>query len=169
MEEVPLFMKSWFKRPDKRTWAILVASLSVVPIVIVVLWTCGIIFTYSGSVPVGFYRIVANSGPIQRGDIISFCLPDKVAEMGLKRGYLHHGVCANGSEELIKQVVAVPGDTVTLAHHQITVNGVNMDYFAPTHVTDKDHLPVYRFIQNGTYHAKGYWAYGFGDPRCSWD
>ncbi len=164
-------MKHWFKRPNKRTMIILVVSLSVIPLVMILFWAMGIIFTYTGSIPVGFYRIVANSETMQRGDIISFCLPDKVAEMGLKRGYLRHGACANGSEELIKQVVAVPGDTVTLAHHQIHVNGVTMgmDYFAPTHVMDKDRLLVYRFIQNGTYHARGYWVYGFGNPRYSWD
>ena len=164
-------MKRWFKRPNKRTVMILMASLSVIPLAMFLFWAFGIIFTYTGSIPVGFYRIVANSGPIQRGDMISFCLPDKVAKMGLKRGYLRHGTCANGSEELIKQVVAVPGDTVTLAQYQMTVNGVTMgmDYFAPTHVMDKDHLPVYRFIQDGNYHAKEYWVYGFGDPRYSWD
>lgn len=164
-------MKRWFKRPNKRTVIILMASLSVIPLAMLLFWIFGIIFTYTGSIPVGFYRIVANSGPIQRGDIISFCLPDKVAEMGLKRGYLHHGTCANGSEELIKQVVAVPGDTVALSQNQMTVNGVTMgmEYFAPTHVMDKDHLPVYRFIQDGTYIANGYWVYGYGNPRYSWD
>lgn len=164
-------MKRWFKRPNKKTVGILLTSLSMIPLVVIVFWVLGIIFTYTGSIPVGFYRIVANSRPIQRGDIIAFCLPDKVVAMGFKRGYLRHGACKNGSEKLIKQVVAVPGDMVTLSHDQIIVNGVNMKmgYFAPTHVIDKAHLPVYRFIQDGIYHIKGYWVYGFGDPRYSWD
>jgi len=164
-------MKCWLKRPNKKTVTILMVSLSVIPLAVIVFWALGIIVTYTGSIPVGFYRIVANARPIQWGDIISFCLPNNVAKIGLKRGYLRHGTCANGSEALMKQVIAIPGDVVILAHHHITVNGVNMtvDYLAPTSVTDKDHLPVTRFIKNGIYHANGYWVYGFGDSHYSWD
>lgn len=164
-------MKRWFQWPDRRTVVILVASLSVIPLAGIIFWGSGIIFTYTGSLPIGFYRIVANSGPVHRGNIVSFCLPGKVAEMGRQRGYLRRGFCANGSEALIKRVIAVPGDTVILADHFIVVNGVriNMAYPASTEVIDKAHLPVYRFIQKGTYQAKGYWVYGFGDPLYSWD
>ena len=164
-------MTRWLKRPNKKTGVILGVSLSIIPLLVFIFWALGIIFTYTGSIPIGFYRTVHGAGHIRRGDIIAFCLPDKVAAIGLKRGYLHRGTCANGSEALIKQVIAVPGDTVTITDQKITVDiaTLGIDYFAPTHVIDKDHLPVVRFIKAGTYQAKGYWVYGFGSPHYSWD
>lgn len=167
----PCDKKRLFRKPNKKTLGILLGCLSIIPVFIVVMAGFGIIFTYTGSIPVGFYRIVPDAEAIQRGNYISFCLPDKVAKMGLSRGYLQSGSCANGSEELIKQVIAIPGDTVKLANHKISVNGLfsGISYIAPTQIIDKDHLLVYRFIKEGTYQAKGYWVYGFGNPRYSWD
>lgn len=142
-----------------------------IPLLALIFYSAGIIFTYTGSIPVGFYRIVSDSTHVRRGDYVSFCLPDKVAKMGLQRGYIHRGSCDNGSEELIKQVIAIPGDSVQLANNEISVNGLllGIGYFAPTHILDKDHLPVHRFIKDGAYRIKGYWVYGFGNPRYSWD
>lgn len=163
-------MKRRLKKPDKKTLLILSGSLSLIPILIIVFWAFGIIFTYTGSIPVGFYRIVPTN-QIQRGEYVSFCLPDNIAHMGLERGYIRKGSCANGSEELIKEVIAIPGDHVEVSNNAIRVNQQTLPlyYFAPTTVIDKDHLPVHRFIKYGTYIAKGYWVYGYGNPRYSWD
>ncbi|PIR10210.1 MAG: conjugative transfer signal peptidase TraF [Gammaproteobacteria bacterium CG11_big_fil_rev_8_21_14_0_20_46_22] len=163
--------KRLLKKPSKRTVLGIMLSVLMIPLFALLFYVFGIIFTYTGSIPVGFYRIISDTTQIKRGDYVSFCLPDTIAKMGLERGYIHRGSCANGSEELIKQVIAVPGDTVKLANNEISVNGLFLGsgYFAPTRIIDKDHLPVYRFIKEGTYQAKGYWVYGFGDPRYSWD
>lgn len=163
-------MRISFKIPDKKTLLILSGSLLLIPILVIVFWISGIIFTYTGSIPVGFYRMVP-MGSIQRGDYISFCLPDKIANLGLERAYINPGSCANGSEELLKEVIAVAGDRVEVSDSAIRVNYQNLalSYFAPTAVVDKDHLPVHRFIKNGTCIAKGYWVYGYGNPRYSWD
>ena len=131
----------------------------------------GIIFSYTGSVPIGFYRIVADRHQIQLGNIISFCLPNKIAQVGVSRGYLNKGQCKNGSEPLMKEVIAVPSDHIVLTNDQIIVTHKHMTtvYFAPTDIKDKHHLLVKRFIVNGNYRTAGYWVYGFGSPRYSWD
>ena len=141
------------------------------PVVFVLLKISGIIFSYTGSVPIGFYRIVSDAQSIQPGDIISFCLPNKIAQIGLSRGYLTKGQCKNGSEPLMKEVIAVPGDQVIVFSDRLEVihKPNTTDYMAISNVIDKNKLLVQRFINNGKYIATGYWVYGFGSPRYSWD
>ena len=163
-------MKTWFKKPDKITAIIVAASFAFLPIFGVLCWGLGIIFTDTGSVPVGFYRIVP-LGTIQRGDFIAFCLPDSMARLGLRRGYLKTGFCAGGSDALIKQVIAIPGDHLEVSDEAIRVfhQGFSWFYGAPTRIFDHQHLPVHRFIVSGTVIARGYWVYGAGNPVYSWD
>ena len=143
----------------------------ILPVIFVLLKISGIIFSYTGSVPIGFYRIVSDAQSIQPGDIISFCLPDKIVQVGMSRGYLNKGRCKNGGEPLMKEVIAVPGDQVMVSEDRLeVVHEYNTtDYMAISHVIDKNKLLVQRFIKNGKYIATGYWVYGFGSPRYSWD
>jgi len=161
-------IKSVIKKPDKKTISMLFLYLLILPSLAGIMHFFGIIFTYTGSIPIGFYRIVPLAPLLQRGDYVSFCLPDPIANMGLSRGYLNRGACANGSESLIKVIIAVPGDTVVVSTSGMRVNKL-IEYIAPSKIIDKNHLPVVRFIKEDTYIAKGYWVYGYGDPRYSWD
>lgn len=163
--------RQFFKRPNKKSIFLLVVIFLILPVFALLLKSFGIIFTCTGSVPIGFYRILPKIGVIKTNDYISFCLPDSVAKMGLQRGYLRYGQCQNKTEELLKEVIAIPGDQVTVADREIKVShkSVTMDYLAPSRVIDKNGLPVHRFIKNGTYIAKGYWVYGYGSPHYSWD
>ncbi len=160
-----------FKKPSLKTLLGICGAVSILPVLVLCFSYFGIILTYSGSVPIGFYKRTSNPAHIQRGDYLSFCLPNHIAAMGLERGYIHRGGCANGSEVLIKQVIAVPGDRITLTHQTLVINSPSSSivYFAPRAITDKQHLPVHHFIKKGEYRATGYWVYGIGSPRLSWD
>ena len=137
-------MANLIKLPRKNTLIFLTVSLSIIPLLAVMLWSLGIVFTYTCSMPTGFYRIVDNYKSVRRGSIISFCIPDKIAVMGIDRGYIKHGACQNGSEELIKQVIAIPGDMVTVTRNSIVVNGSDaMHYDTPLIPRDKMSLPVF--------------------------
>src|SRR5688572_1837726 len=49
---------------------------------------------------------------IKRGDTILFCLDQNNQRFGLMRHYLEQGDTCNGADPLIKEIVAVPGDSV---------------------------------------------------------
>lgn len=159
------------KKPDKNRILAILAMISILPLLILMLYSLRIVFSYTGSIPIGFYRIESSFSNIKQGDYISFCLSNAVAKIGMQRGYTHSGSCKNGSEELIKEVIAVPGDTVILSDDRFIVSSLSskITYIAPSKTIDKNHLYVYRFIKNGIYHSKGYWVYGFNSPKYSWD
>ncbi len=71
--------------------------------------------------PIGLYREVQTQ--VISGSLVEVCLPDAVAKIGLERSYLAGGRCLNGAEPVIKEVIAVGGDTVDLHNENIQVNG----------------------------------------------
>ena len=72
------------------------------------LYCAGFRFNPTPSLPKGIYRIV--SGTPERGDFIAFCLKSLAKE----RGYLAPGSCPSGLRPLLKQVVGMPGDAITV-------------------------------------------------------
>jgi conjugative transfer signal peptidase TraF len=81
----------------------------------------GIRFNFTRSLPRGIYREVDQR--IDRGRIVLVCLPGRVAEEALERGYLRRGSCPSGVEPVGKIVVAVPGDLVGIDDQGVQVNG----------------------------------------------
>jgi len=78
------------------------------------------------SLPLGVYETV--DGPVRPGVVVTFCLPQPAATLAAARGYVARGRpladgCADGTEQLGKQVAAVHGDTVTVADTGLAVNG----------------------------------------------
>jgi type IV secretory pathway protease TraF len=66
------------------------------------------------SVPVGLYAVAF--GQPHRGDYISLCLPDALAEEGAEKGYVpRFGPCPHFTEPLVKELAAVGGDVVDTA------------------------------------------------------
>lgn len=61
-----------------------------------------------------------------KGDIVIACLPDKIAKLGLLRGYLMNGTCPNGAIPVLKRVIASDGDLVEVEERGIRVNGVEI-------------------------------------------
>lgn len=167
-------MKSFFKLSAKR-WYIFVSLLLIVPLFALAMKMSGFIVTFTGSMPIGIYRIIKVQSPlsIARGDDIGFCLPPQVAAVGLARGYLESGPCPGGSSRLLKKVIALPGDRVVVGKSQLTVylpDGSEKTYFAPRLTDDGDGKPIKRWVPAGQMIvAKGYWVYGSGDRQDSWD
>lgn len=85
-----------------------------------VMLAVGVRINISASYPLGVYREV--EAPWQRWDVVIACLPDAVAELGIARGYLTTSTQCRGHTPVIKQVLALAGDRVTV-DRQLHVNG----------------------------------------------
>jgi len=60
---------------------------------------------------------------LERGALMMFCLLEESARLGRVRGYLHRGSCADGCEEIVKEIAAVAGDRVAFSHAGLVVIG----------------------------------------------
>lgn len=77
----------------------------------------------SGSMPVGFWRIEPMEQAPERGQVVSVCLPVSEARFAIARGYIGRGECPSDAAPLIKPVIAVDGDDVSVSPFGIEVNG----------------------------------------------
>lgn len=84
-------------------------------------WVTGVRLNLSASLPPGFY--IVSRGDVARGSIVLACLPANVADFARARGYVPRGVCPGGTAPLGKLVLAMTGDTVTVAAEGLSVNG----------------------------------------------
>lgn len=77
----------------------------------------------TASMPIGVWT-VADLGAVTRGQAVVFCLPGAAAARAMARGYIGRGGdCPDGSEALLKPIVAVAGDLVALGPAGVSVNG----------------------------------------------
>ena len=151
------------------TLILLIALFGSVPLAY---WWFGLMFNSTSSIPLGLYQITHTDRAIQPGDIISFCLPAKVAKYAFAHNYLASGDCDGRYQQLAKKVIAVPGDTVVLSDDVITAqhqNNLILEYSTPILHEDAHHHRIKKFIKNGTYIAKGYWVYGDNNVKYSFD
>jgi conjugative transfer signal peptidase TraF len=78
----------------------------------------------SASMPPGIYRFaVVSPREIHRGMLVAVCAPSRAARLGLRRGYVASGECAENSEPLLKTVAALAGDDVAISPRGVEVNG----------------------------------------------
>jgi len=121
----------------------------------------------TASMPIGWYQRISDR-PIRRSDLVAVCLPSNVANEGLRRHYVLAGHCAAGTIPLLKQVIAIPQDTVRLSNDTICVNRVC--YFAPFQRVDHAGKRPKKWLINGVFsNIQTYWLYGTHDLRDSWD
>lgn len=74
------------------------------------------------SLPLGFYKII--DGPIHKGAHVAFCPPQtELFDYALARGYIGSGNCPGGYSLLLKRVLAMAGDIVSIDQAGIAVNG----------------------------------------------
>jgi conjugative transfer signal peptidase TraF len=92
---------------------------------------------------------------IRKGDIVLFCLSEKYQQAGLTHHYLEKGKLCNGTDPLIKEVIAVPGDQVTLLTDAIVVNGLRLAYKTRHH--DSRQLPLVTYPR-GQYTVDAFWV-----------
>jgi conjugative transfer signal peptidase TraF len=78
----------------------------------------------TASMPIGIWRVTPPPPELVRGMIVVYCLEDRATvSMALERRYVGPGRCPGGAEPLLKPVVAVAGDIVTVTPSGISVNG----------------------------------------------
>lgn len=83
------------------------------------------------SMPVGVWQVAADN-EFARGDVVWACPPDTSALRHAHRyGYIPAGFCPSGMAPLLKPVVAVAGDMVTLSEAGLIVNGNLVPNSAP--------------------------------------
>lgn len=82
-------------------------------------------FNFTPSTPLGIYRLMSAlpGRQLPRGTLVAVCAPLVAAELGRRRGYLAAGRCSAGAELLLKRIVAVGGDDVTISANGVSVNG----------------------------------------------
>ncbi len=126
----------------------------------------GYYLNWTSSMPIGFYKMTAPA-KLQPGEDVMVCLPPAVGKVGLHHEYLMFGNCPGGFEPIIKELIAVPGDTVILTNEAMIVGSNTY----PAYTRAKDHLdrPL-AAIARGTYaNIQSYWLYGKNRTKDSWD
>lgn len=106
----------------------------------------GLHLNVTASAPVGLWRVTElDPAHVQRGMLVSICPPAlHIVELMRQRGYLHVGDCSVvGTTPLLKAIIAVAGDRVTVNAKGLTVNGDVLVSSAPA-----EGMPPYPF---GTY------------------
>lgn len=82
----------------------------------------GVRLNTTPSMPRGLW--ISGQGPLRRGVVIAACLPDAALAARLARaGALGPGRCPGGIAPLMKPIVAVEGDVVTVTPAGLAVNG----------------------------------------------
>lgn len=100
------------------------------------------------SLPRGLYWVQPQKP--EKGSLVLFCAPSTPLFSEAKtRGYLGAGFCASGSEALLKRIVAVEGDQVTISDQGVAVNGQRLANSTPLK-TDAAGRPLPAFKAEGT-------------------
>lgn len=144
----------------------MILLIAIVDLFSVVALSAGYYMNWTASMPIGLYKVNAPN-QLQRGDDVMACLPPAIGKVGLHQEYLMPGKCPGGFDPIIKELIALSGDSVVLSSEAITVNGK----IYPAHTRDKDHLGrVLAAIPRGNYpNTQSYWLYGKNSPEDSWD
>ena len=145
---------------------IIVLLIAFVDLLAGVILEKGYYLNWTTSMPLGFYKMTAPD-KLQRGDDVMVCLPPAIGIVGLHHEYLMPGKCPGGFEPIIKELIAVPGDTITITAAAMIVGGKTY----PAHTREKDHLDrSLAAIARGTFaNTQSYWLYGKNSPKDSWD
>lgn len=89
---------------------------------------CGIRINTSSSIPLGLYVATGDS----TAELIEFCPTEPFASQSSERGYRTPGTaCPDWAVPLLKPIVAVDGDLVTVSPDGISVNGRSLPKTAP--------------------------------------
>ena len=113
-------------------------------------YALGVRLNISKSIPTGLYRQrPAAPEEIHQGVTVLACLPERVTDFGLARGYLPRGACPGGGMPVGKRILAVAGDTVVVTDLEIVVNHRAIPGTRPLRA-DTRHRPLPR-LQPGLY------------------
>jgi conjugative transfer signal peptidase TraF len=111
---------------------VLCGSVGAVFIVLLCSAGLGLRLNLSGSIPTGLYHVAGDASQAKRGDIVLACLPSPVSGLAHSRGYVPRGgSCPNSLAPVGKIIMAIPGDTVTVANSGLVVNGTPVSHSRP--------------------------------------
>ena len=153
-----------------RNWAALHIPLALMGAFIAlfaILLIANIRINYTPSEPMGLYRVLTFTGAsadVQRGSLIEFC------HHGVKNKFMIRGACEDGYAPFVKQVIGMPGDTVTVADSGVSVNGVGVPHSRPLRFSIADPtlaMPVLR--GSFTLNEGQYWVLGGQNTERSYD
>lgn len=143
----------------------LLAPLSMATIFVVGLFAVfhlgGIRVNASASLPIGLYRATSD----KTARLVEFCPSVPYGKLSAERAYRGTGDCPDGAEPLMKPIVALEGDIVTVSPTGVGVNGRLLRNSAPRRLDTKsrplEHWPF------GTYRvcAGTAWVISSFNPR----
>ena len=90
---------------------------------IVVFFAVGIRINLTPSFPLGLYKI-SEKAHLKKGDFVLICAPDKMDYQRKPLPKEEGGICENGTTPLLKKIVALAGDSISVKNMKIFVNGI---------------------------------------------
>ncbi|WP_235424027.1 conjugative transfer signal peptidase TraF [Citrobacter koseri] len=125
------------KRKYAGTW------LLAIVLCVIYAWHDGYRVNTSNSYPPGLYQLRHRDTNYRQGDLVLFCPPDGPAmQLALSRSYIHPGPCRGGFTPVIKKVMAIAGNRITL-DEIIRINGIPMPRYRIL-PADRHHRPLPR-------------------------
>lgn len=146
----PIFTLS---KPNYRFFALLVGIITITGLLAA--GAIGYRLNFTPSMPLGLWRIVATAD-YPRGATVAVCPP-------VDASFLPRGSCPLGMQPLLKQVVGLPGDVVTVTPAGASINhSPLLPHSAPLSQTSAGQPLPQRL---GTWRLTGYWLYGTEHDR----
>lgn len=123
------------------------------------------------STPAGIYRLRPLAGAPARGELVGACLPQAIAEMALRRGYIEASpwsACPAHAAPVGKLALGLPGDTVEVEPGFVAINGRR--YAASATAARDSGGRALAHVAWGVHRVRPgeVWLFGFHNAR-SWD
>ncbi len=121
----------------------LLSLLSIAIVVAFCLSLLGFTLNPSDSIPKGVYRITHST--TLKGKYVLFCPDNRKAFIEANnRGYISRGFCPSGLGYMMKKVVAISGDIISVTDEGVIVNNKRLPYSTP-------------LLKDGADRALGHW------------
>lgn len=121
------------KRTLKRLAVNTVIAGAAVLVVSAACFAAGARINTTKSIPVGLYW--TSGARVEKGAYVLFCPPqNSVFDDAKTRGYIGAGYCPGGYGYMMKRVVAVKDDTVTVNKDGVSVNGEPLPHSVPLQI-----------------------------------
>ncbi len=91
----------------------------------------GLAINLTESLPRGLY--VEDTNQINYNEIIKFCLPEEISEKVNAQLYIPDGFCENGSSGLLKLVLGMEGDSISIENDIIHVKRQDKNFSIALH------------------------------------
>ncbi len=106
---------------------VLLYSILIFCLVLVICYCIGLRINVTPSIALGLYVTVDQ--PIAKGDYVEFCPPIKEPFItAQRRGYIAYGLCPGRLGKLMKKVVGVQEDQVSITSEGVNVNNTYVPY-----------------------------------------